>query len=236
MSKESINFIKMIPTENIKKESIIMFHGWGSTIESQKLIGEELSKLGFTVYIPEIVYHDNRGALENHFEKDVVQTYFWKTIFESIEDEKNILKSLNVQRENTILFGSSMGGFIASGLFFSNNEYAGLINVNGSSSFIASEVNFRELDMRKNMSEEEIDLFGKYDPIRRNLHITKPIIFLHGENDQIVPIIGQRNFVSHCQKVGVLNSIQFLTYKDVNHTITNEMISELKNWLKMNFE
>ncbi|PGM52568.1 hypothetical protein [Bacillus sp. AFS053548] len=53
-----------------RKETIIMFHGWGSTIESQ------LSELGFKVVIPEIKYHDSRQALNNHFDQEILQSYF----------------------------------------------------------------------------------------------------------------------------------------------------------------
>ena len=86
---EEINYLKIEPTQRTKKETIVMFHGWGSTIDSQVALGKELSNLGFRIVIPEIKYHDSRDALKNHFDKAVLQNYFWKTIFESIDEQKN---------------------------------------------------------------------------------------------------------------------------------------------------
>ncbi|MFD4707769.1 alpha/beta fold hydrolase [Gottfriedia sp. NPDC058432] len=139
-----INFFEINQIKYSRKETIMMFHGWGSTIDSQIQLGNQLSELGFKVVIPEIKYHDSRQALNNHFDQKVIQTYFWKTIFETIDEEDELIDQLNLQKENTILLGSSMGGFIASGMFFSNTNYAGLININGSSSYIYSEKDFRK--------------------------------------------------------------------------------------------
>ncbi|PGL69514.1 alpha/beta fold hydrolase [Bacillus sp. AFS055030] len=151
-----INYYEITPDLVSRNETIIMFHGWGSTIESQKQLGKELSKLGFKVVIPEIKYHDSRQALTNHFDQKILQRYFWKTIFETIDEEDDIIQQLNLQKEKSILLGSSMGGFIASGMFFSNTSYAGLININGSSSYIYSEKDFRKKDRRAPLKEKRI--------------------------------------------------------------------------------
>ncbi|MGG2028430.1 hypothetical protein AB1282_22255 [Gottfriedia sp. S16(2024)] len=125
----------------------------------------------------------SRQARNNHFDQKVLQTYFWKTIFETIEEEDELIDQLNLQKENTILLGSSMGGFIASGMFFSNTNYAGLININGSSSYIYSEKDFRKKDRRVPLNDKELETFVKYDPKFKNSSIRNPILFLHGELD-----------------------------------------------------
>ncbi|WP_129688527.1 alpha/beta hydrolase family protein [Gottfriedia acidiceleris] len=227
-----INYYEIIPNIFSRKESIIMFHGWGSTIESQIQLGKELSELGFKVVIPEIKYHDSRQALNNHFDQKILQTYFWKTIFETIDEEDEIIHQLNLQKENTILLGSSMGGFIASGMFFSNTSYAGLININGSSSYIYSEKDFRKKDGRVLLNDKELETFVKYDPKFKYSTIRNPILFLHGEQDLVIPIGGQLDFLTTKHNY----YIDFLKYKDVNHTITNSMKNDIFNWLNKNFK
>lgn len=226
-----INYYVINPNIFSRKETIIMFHGWGSTIESQIQLGKELSELGFKIVIPEIKYHDSRQALNNHFDRKVLHTYFWKTIFETIDEEDEIIHQLNLQKENTILLGSSMGGFIASGMFFSNTSYAGLININGSSSFIYSEKDFRKKDGRVPLDGKELDTFLKYDPKFKNNNMKKPILFLHGEQDIVIPIAGQLDFLSSTNN----HDIKLLKYEDVNHSITNCMKNDLINWLDIRF-
>ncbi|MGG0178608.1 alpha/beta hydrolase family protein [Gottfriedia acidiceleris] len=227
-----INYYELTPNLFNRKETIIMFHGWGSTIESQIQFGKELSELGFKVVIPEIKYHDSRQVLNNHFDQEILQTYFWKTIFESIDEEDEIINQLCLQKGNTILFGSSMGGFIASGMFFSNNSYAGLITINGSSSYIYSEKDFRKKDRREPLNERELERFKKYDPKFKDSTISKPVLFLHGEQDLVIPIGGQVDFLTAKHNY----YIDFLKYKDVNHSITGSMKKDIINWLDKNFK
>lgn len=125
-----------------------------------------------------------------------------------------------------------MGGFISSGIYFSEIGFAGLVNINGSSSFGVSENIFREKDLRSSLDKEELKKFEKYDPTFQTLMTNKPILLMHGENDHIVPIEGQIDF--YLQK-GEEYNIQFITYKNVNHTITNYMVDDLINWLKNHF-
>ena len=234
MKKDNSKFLKINPINRYRKETIIMFHGWGSTVDSQVELGETFSKIGFKVIIPEIKYHDKRNALNNHFQEGIVQTYFWKTIFESIDERTELLDSLDLDVKNTILFGSSMGGFIASGMYFLNQEFAGLININGSSSFVASEVFYRKRDNREPLNDGELHTFKLYDPKYKSFQNDNPILLMHGESDQIVPIIGQADFISSYENQN--RKINFLKYKDVNHTITNNMKNDLLNWLDKNFK
>lgn len=171
-------------------KTIIMYHGWGSTIDSQIVLGERFARLGFDIIIPEIMYHDTRQQLDNYFKKDIMQHYFWKTIFESVDEGLNLLRLVGLSKENTILFGSSMGGFIASGLYASYPGFAGLISINSSGSFILSEMIFRERDSRPPLNEEEIEKFKFYDPINKKIISKSPILLLHGEKDLVVPIEG----------------------------------------------
>ncbi|MFB7142611.1 hypothetical protein ACFCYN_23670 [Gottfriedia sp. NPDC056225] len=61
-----------------------------------------------------------------------------------------------------------------------------------------------------------------YDPKFKENFTNKPILFLHGEKDSIISIDGQIDFVASND-----HSIQFFKYKDVNHTITNRMKTDL---------
>ncbi|MFC0190112.1 alpha/beta hydrolase family protein [Fictibacillus aquaticus] len=215
-----------------KNKTVLMYHGWGSTIETQMLLAERLAQAGFDVILPEIIYHDTRSPLDDHFEKAIMQTYFWKTIFESIDEMNELLSVLNLSKEDTILYGSSMGGFIASGIFFKQSGFAGIVNVNGSSSFVTSETIFRDRDGRHPLSDDELALFKSYDPKYCSRDEVAPVLFLHGLEDGVVPIAGQEDFYSHSPRK---DSVLFLKYEGINHSISEDMAKDILDWFKTNF-
>ncbi|MFB7142534.1 alpha/beta hydrolase family protein [Gottfriedia sp. NPDC056225] len=227
---------KYIKANNFSKnKTVIMYHGWGSIIDSQVVIGEEIANRGFNVVIPEIIYHDTRQPLNNPFEKSTMQNYFWKTVFKSIDEVNGLIQSLRIDTENVILYGSSMGGFIASGIFFSDIKYAGLINVNGSSSFATSENILREMDLRKPLEMDELNLIKQYDPRFKKIQQDGVVLFLHGESDQIVPIGGQQEFYRHLINIEEAKRVKFITYENVNHSVTDSMVVDLIDWLETNY-
>ncbi|MBA2937188.1 hypothetical protein HZF08_02635 [Paenibacillus sp. CGMCC 1.16610] len=55
---------------------IVLYHGWGSTIESYKFFASLISSWGYRVTIPELPCHGVRGSL-NYFDKETLQKKFW---------------------------------------------------------------------------------------------------------------------------------------------------------------
>ena len=228
---ESSQFIKHIyhPSSSRKDKTIILYHGWGSSIKNYVSIAEYFSSLGFRVILPEIIYHDSRDKLANHFLKEVTQEYFWKTILTSIEEFNLLLEELSVPEEKVILMGISMGGFIANGIYAQSNDFAGLISINSSGSFLVSEKIFREKDQRPLMTFEEINELKAYDPVRKNVRHS-PILLMHGEQDSIISIEGQKDYYKYLNNVGHTD-VAFKAYRDVNHTLTEEMLEYVTQWL-----
>lgn len=217
-----------------REKTIIIFHGWGSSINNYVELAEYFSSLGFRVVIPELIYHDNRNKLENHFLKEVTQEYFWKTILKSIDDSSLLFEDLGIKEKEIILMGVSMGGFIASGIYAKGNSFAGLININGSGSFLLSEKIFRENDQRPNLAGEELNELKAYNPIGKNISYT-PVLLMHGEQDTIVSIEGQKDYFKFLTECNVNYDVVFNIYKNVNHSFTEEMLLNLKQWLEEKF-
>ncbi|KAA0955918.1 prolyl oligopeptidase family serine peptidase [Sporosarcina sp. ANT_H38] len=212
--------------------TVIFYHGWGASADSYKDVAEEIAKEGHTVIVPEIIYHDTRNSLENHFEKATLETYFWKTIIETIEEFNDFFGALKILKENTILLGSSMGGFIANGIFATQANIGGLANINGSGSFLVSERIFREIDNRPDIPLELEMILKKVDPIGRK-NRDSPVLLIHGDSDKTVPIDGQKNYYNYLTENEGRKDIELLIYKDVNHQFTTEMLQDLITWLKM---
>jgi uncharacterized protein len=208
---------------------LIIYHGWGGTAEGYKELGAELSKEGFKVIVPEIVFHDTQ-PLENHFDQKTMQDYFWETIIKSIDEFDDFISALEINTENVVIIGSSMGGFIANGIFAREPTLCGLANINGSGSFVLSERLFRNRDNRGDISEEQKNILKKYDPIER-VNCGSSVLLIHGDSDEIIPIEGQKDYYRYLKEIEKRSNIDFYVYKNVNHQFTSEMISDLITWL-----
>ena len=217
------------PHTKTTNKTIILFHGWGSTVKKYEEFAKQLALLGFQVIVPEVMYHDSRNGLKNHFLKEVTEEYFWKTIFQSIDESPIFFEEVNISKEQVILMGISMGGFIASGIYARDQHFAGLININASGSFLVSENIFREMDGRPRLSDEEVDTFHAYDP--KGKHVSSsPVLLMHGEQDKVVSIEGQKDYADFLLQQH--KDVQFYTYPDVNHTFSQEMLADLIEWLE----
>ena len=217
-------------TQNMHGLTIILYHGWGTDVGSYSNLAEDIAKKGFSVIVPEIIYHDTRHLLDNHFNKEILQKYFWKTIVESIEEFDEFTEALGIPLPKIILVGSSMGGFIANGIFASSKKLCGLVNINGSGSFLLSERLFRKMDNRPDIPFEEEQMLRKYNPVeRKNCH--SPVLLMHGDSDQTVPLDGQKDYFKHLTEVEGRNDVNLMIYQNINHQVTPEMIKDLMFWL-----
>lgn len=129
-----------------KTDKIVLFyHGWGTTADGYSDIAEKIKLEGYTVIVPELIYHDTRNPLETPFEPKVSQNFFWKVVIKSIEEFNEFVYTVGINKKNIILVGSSMGGFIANGIFARETNVFGLANINGSGSFVLSEKNIQKI-------------------------------------------------------------------------------------------
>ncbi|WP_370455106.1 alpha/beta hydrolase family protein [Planomicrobium sp. CPCC 101079] len=220
------------PAENNRNGfAAILYHGWGTTADSYTGLAEKIAEKGYIVIIPEIVYHDSRNPLTNWFDKKVIRKYFWKTIVESIEEFEEFFQGLGIAKEKTLLIGSSMGGFIANGIFSFQKDLGGLVNINGSGSFVLTEKLFRERDGRPALTAEEEAFLSQFDPVQKE-KCASPVLLMHGDQDTTIPIAGQERYFQHLKEKEGRENAKFLIFPGVNHQITEAVVERLLNWLE----
>jgi uncharacterized protein len=129
-----------------------------------------------------------------------------------------------------VVAGSSMGGFIANGIFAREPDVSGLANINGSGSFLFSEKLFREKDGRGEIPLEEVNKLKHYDPVTR-VNPASPVLLIHGDADEIISIEGQKDFYRHLTEREKRKNVEFKIHKGVNHVFTAEMVGDLIRWL-----
>ena len=58
---------------------------------------------------------------------------------------------------------------------------------------------------------------------------------MHGEQDTIVSIEGQKDYFNFLTECDINYDVVFDVHKDVNHSFTEEMLLNLKQWLEEKF-
>lgn len=242
--KEEKTYIHNIPAILLRpidaKElipTIIFYHGWGSTKESQRIRGLIYATVGFQVLIPDAINHGERNSIAYNSDNG---KYFWKTIFNNLEESDLLIKSIidkyNGDPENISVIGSSMGGFTAAGVFTHNSNIKFLITLNGSCAWRNAN-EFLKGNLNITMTDELIDIEGridKLDPIN-HLHLLKDrsILMLHGDSDSSVSINNQRLFLKKIKPLYKnAGKIKLVEYPNLNHYVTTNMIEESIKWLK----
>lgn len=223
-----------------KLPTVIYYHGWSSNKENNLFLGKILAFHGYRVILPDAIHHGERDALDN-YNVEALRKYFWEVIFNSVSEYKSLAKAavgkLGIDSDNIAVMGSSMGGFIASGVFASNKEIKCLINMNGASAWERAENVFKEIDKdgkgaATQMQKEQI---RKLDPLakKEELH-PRPMLLLHGDSDTSISIDIQRYFYNEMKELykDKPYRIKFIETPRLNHYKTVGMMEESIAWLE----
>ncbi len=117
---------------------LLLYHGWASKKENMVFIATILSQYGYGVILPDAIEHGQRGKIDYH-DLQVLRSNFWRIVIETVEEANllldNLIKIEEIDLNRIGVLGSSMGGFIASGIFAHNKKVKTLVSMNGSSAW-----------------------------------------------------------------------------------------------------
>lgn len=246
--KEQVDSLKIkineIPCLYVKPNNIdadlpcvIYYHGWHSSKEDNKFLATLLAHYGYKVIVPDQLYHGERGKLE-YDKSEVLKQNFWNIIINGVEESKlfiqDAIDKIKINPDKIAVVGSSMGGFIASGVFAQNNNIRCLININGASAWKKAENIFREYDNMGLATKSQLEIISKYDPlIYKDTLYPRAILLLHGDSDTQIPIDIQRYFYKEMKKLykNDTDKIKLVEVPGLNHHKTLGMIEETLDWL-----
>lgn len=241
---DDIPVIRLRPKMEAEKLStIIFYHGWSSSKESQRMRGYILSNFGFQVFIPDSINHGERNPID-YIDPINMKDYFWPTVLNSIEESGKIIDygigKLDVDKNNIGVSGHSMGGFISSGIFTHNKRVKAGVILNGScnwnycneliATMIGEALNIPIKDELKKIQDKLIHL----DPIMHMEAVRdRALLLINGESDDVVPMEGQRLFYKEARKKYSDKSlIDFIVYNKVGHFVTTNMMEDTSKWFK----
>lgn len=234
---ESIPAILLRPKEEEEKfPTIILYHGWSSNKEAQRLRGLILATVGFQVLIPDSIYHGERNPIDYNSNSYL----FWDIVFNNIDESSILIESLvneyKADPDRISLTGHSMGGFTSAGIFTYNPQIKSVVILNGSftwdyfNEFLKGKLNLEMTEKLVEIGERA----KKLDPLNKlEALIDRPILMLHGQSDSLVPVDNQRLFY---QKIEPLykekEKIKLIEYPNLNHFVTTNMMEESILWFK----
>lgn len=236
---EEKTYIKDIPvivlTPNnmdIDIGTIILYHGWSSSKETQRMRGFILSSAGYRVVIPDAIHHGERNALSDYsFDKG---DELWASIFNSIDEWDILIDGLiekyGVNKDKIGVIGNSMGGITAGGVYSRNKYIKALIVLNGSmawentNNLIKDEINITMTEKLKDIEAK----IKEIDPIENTeLLVNRPILLLHGDCDTTISIESQKMCFEHISpKYKDKEKINLIEYPGLNHLVTTNMIED----------
>lgn len=242
VERNEINGIPYLIIKERKKEgplpTIFYYHGWSSNKENQRFKGFILANCGYQVVIPDSIYHGERDPID-HNASGMMEKYFWEVVINSVEEFKilmeDIVKNHKADKNRMGIMGHSMGGFISSGIFSTNENINCLVNYNGSCAWIKADESFRKIHNQPPATEDEVLRLSKFD-LTSNINRLKlrPILLVHGNSDTSVPIQSQRAFYQQVAPLYKENpeNLKFSIYERLDHYITIGMLEEGILWLK----
>jgi dipeptidyl aminopeptidase/acylaminoacyl peptidase len=215
---------------------VVLYHGWGSTMDSYKFFASLISNWGYRVIIPELPLHGDRGSI-NYSDETTLQAHFWPVVFQGVLEAEKIVSELSQDTDGPItMIGHSTGGFVTAGAFAKHQQVHSAVVINGSCAWVQFEELYREKLGLNPMEINEKVALQQHDPLSHiRLNPDKPLLLLHCQEDTSVPIDSQRYFVNAMSNEDRLGDhIQFIEYSRVNHQITLGMLQKIKEFLDRN--
>lgn len=238
---DDISLIRMnLKYNKGKVPTIIMYHGWSSDKESQRLRAFILANLGYQVLIPDAINHGDRDRLENYDAEDAAK-YFWPTVLNNIEEAKKLIDycilHCNSDPERIGVIGHSMGGFSAAGVFTYNEFIKTAVILNGSFNWRHfNQIVKKGMSIDDNRFDKEEERLDSIDPMNNlGLIINRPVLLLHGSDDRVVSIESQRAFYREIKPLySDKSKIQLIEYNDLGHFVSTKMMSDTAIWFRKN--
>lgn len=222
-----------------KLPSLIFYHGWSSSKESQRMRGFILASIGFQVLMPDAINHGERNALDI-YNLENAEEYFWPTISKNIEESDFLIEGLindyNADEKSMGVIGHSMGGFSTAGVFTKNKDLGAAVILNGSCDWEESN-NYFTKNLFKEETEhmrEVVRSLDRFDPSKNMEDIKdRPLLLLHGKKDSLVEIEAQDDFYKMAEGYySDKNKLKYIKYDNLNHFVTTNMMEESIIWFK----
>lgn len=164
-----------IPTQAHKIGTLLFLHGNGANISANIYQALIFQKMGFDVLL---IDYRGYGKSTGDFPSE-------ESVYEDARVAWDYLvKSKNIKPQNIFVYGHSLGGAIAIELATQTPQAAGLI-IDGSFTSIRDMIRYKRV---YEIFLVNLLLNQRFDSINKVQSLPMPLLFIHGEDDRIVPV------------------------------------------------
>ncbi|WP_299092664.1 esterase [uncultured Metabacillus sp.] len=225
-----------------KTPFVIFVHGFTSAKENNLHYAYYLAEKGVRVVLPEAIYHGERS--KQHDTKELSMR-FWKIVLNEIK-EINILKEHFeecglIDNQRIGVAGTSMGGITTLGALTQYDWIKAAVSLMGSPCFTfllkdqlaTLEKNGVELPLSKEEIAEQLSLLEPYDlSLHKEKLQNRPLLFWHGERDQVVPFAPTFQFYKDIIPMyeKTPENLKFIADPLADHKVSREGVLALVEW------
>lgn len=212
---------------------VIFYHGWSSCIDFQLSKAYLLAVNGYTVYIPEMIHHGERNALENYYSVDMYP-FFWSTIFKNMEEFPKIRDYISERcKKKPIIMGHSLGGLTVLGIgSIYENDLRGIVSFNGSGDWLLTHLFIQaRFGYYVPRDWELYDELERRSPINHVKDMENvPILMTNGEIDISVDPRAQDHFSTEIKELN--ERVTHIKYPNLGHFVTMHMMDDALQWME----
>ncbi|MRX73480.1 prolyl oligopeptidase family serine peptidase [Bacillus lacus] len=244
-------YIEKLPVLHIVKENaqtesvplVIFIHGFTSAKEMNLQYAYLMAERGLRVVLPDVALHGERSKniplreLSLHFWSIVLQTISEIEQIKEHFENKNLLNSVK-----TGVAGTSLGGITTLGALTQYPWIAAAVSLMGDPAYgkmlerqiSGMKQQSNDLPMTEMEIQEQAASLRKYDlSIHTELLKQRPLLFWHGEKDQVVPIQQATLFYEKVKPAYKKHpeNIQFITDPHAEHKVSMEGMFAAAEWL-----
>ncbi|WLR42927.1 prolyl oligopeptidase family serine peptidase [Bacillus carboniphilus] len=235
--------LHIVKDENKDKPSpfVIFIHGFNSLKEKNLHYAYLLAEKGFRVALPESIYHGERSK---DMKEDELKMHFWNIVIhtiDEIEQVKDYFLSKKIIDETRIgLAGTSMGAIITFGALKKYSWIKVATSLMGYPCYkdlALHQLKYIEtnigISITKQQVERELSKLDDYDLGQSNEKLAgRPLLFWHGQLDDVVPHEGAYDFYQNVKPmyVNYPHRLSFISDPDEGHSVSNQGIMETVAW------
>jgi len=215
---------------------VIYHHGWSSNKENQIVVAESLACRGYRVLVPDAPRHGERDALATYDAGDF--DVFWGVVTGAVQEDAILhtaaLEAGWVEDGRIGLAGHSMGGMIVSGSLARHPWVRVAVMLDGCPCYEwLLDDHFRNLGTPTPQAARL--KVRDFDPERLVAEVApRPLLMVHGDADQAVPIGGVRRFRDLATPLyaAVPDRLALTELPHLDHYVTTPAILEMRDWFR----
>jgi len=243
---KDIPALEVVQQESLDKKAplIIFVHGFTSAKEHNLHYAFLLAEEGFRVILPDSIYHGERSS---DLDANELNYMFWDIVINNIKEltiiKTEIIESGLVDSNKIGVAGTSMGGITTLGALTQYEWIQSGVSLMGSphyEKFFWGQVQaLKETNSTLPITDEQLkaqgELLKQYDlslqPEKLN---GRPLMFWHGERDQVVPFHYTYEFYKQIIPLytGMEEKLKFISDPALDHKVSREGLLATVAWFK----